>query len=502
MLRLRGHHRLSPRVLGLAFVATLFGLGCSDSWNSAAPSDVGATGDETFPIFTDHTSPPLSALSSSTGQWSVPFPWVNVAVHMSLLPNGKILTFGRLNGGIPQEWDPATGLFTAIPSPSLLFCAGQAFLPGGRLLVAGGHIIDGHGLPNANLFDYSTNAWTAATPMANGRWYPTATALSNSQVLVIAGSDQNGVTVQIPEVWNDGTWRRLTSAARSLPYFPRDFLAPNGQVFYAGELQQTYYLNTAGTGTWTYVADRVQADRLYGAAVMYLPGKILYAGGGDPPTATAEVIDLNVAAPQWRAVAPMSFARQQLNLTLLPDGRVLATGGTSAPGFSNPAGGIHVAEVWNPASETWTQWASNAVTRVYHSTVVLLPDGRLVSAGSGDGASLPNEENAEIFEPPYLFNGARPTISSAPTLVTVGSLFNVVSPDAASITKAGLLRLNSTTHAFDMNQRYVPLTISRTGTTLSLKSSTSKNKVPPGHYMLFIVNGSGVPSVARIVRLK
>jgi hypothetical protein len=119
--------------------------------------------------------------------------------------------------------------------------------------------------------------------MARGRWYPTATMLTSGEILVMAGSDQNGNTVMIPEVRRDnGTWRELTSASRSLPYYPRDFLAPNGSVFYAGELQGTYYLNTTGTGSWTFVANRVVADRSYGAAVMYRPGKILYVGGGRP----------------------------------------------------------------------------------------------------------------------------------------------------------------------------------------------------------------------------
>jgi hypothetical protein len=190
-----------------------------------------------------------------------------------------------------------------------------------------------------------------------------------------------------------------------------------------------------------------------------------------------------------------------LNLTLLPDGRVLASGGTSASGFSNPAGAVHALEVWDPTGR-WTTWASNAVTRVYHSGMVLLPDGRLVSAGSGDGSGLPDEENAEIFEPPYLFNGPRPRITSVPGQITIGSTVDLDSPDAASITMVSLLRLNSTTHSHDMNQRYVGVSFTRSGTTLSLQMPSAKSQLPPGHYMLFILNGSGVPSVARIVRLK
>jgi galactose oxidase-like protein len=502
MVWLHGRRPLDRCAVVLPLALFFFGLGCSDRWNSTAPSSAGSDPDENIPLFTDHTSPQRSALSSTMGQWSAPFPWVNVAVHMSVLPDGRVLSFGRLNGGTPQVWNPATGLFTSIPSPSLLFCGGQAFLPGGRLLVAGGHIQDGLGLPNANLFSFATNTWVAAPAMREGRWYPTATALADGKVLVIAGTNQQGVRVLIPEVWTGSDWRALTGASRDLPWYPRDFLAPNGQVFYAGELQQTYYLNTAGAGSWTYVADRVVANRTYGAAVMYRPGKILYAGGGNPPTRTAEVIDLNLPSPRWRAVASMANGRRMLNLTLLPDGRVLASGGTSASGFSNPAGAVHALEVWDPATERWTTWASNAVTRVYHSGMVLLPDGRLVSAGSGDGSNLPNEENAEIFEPPYLFNGPRPRITSVPGQITIGSAVSLDSPDAASITTVSLLRLNATTHSHDMNQRYVGLTFTRSGTTLSLSIPASKNQVPPGHYMLFILNGNGVPSVARMVRLK
>jgi hypothetical protein len=413
-----------------------------------------------------------------------------------------VLSFGRLNGGTPQVWDPSTGSFTGIPSPSLLFCAGMTYLPSGKLLVVGGHITDGLGLPNSNVFNFASNSWTAGPAMAAGRWYPTATMLATGEVLVMAGTDQNGTTVMIPEVRRDnGTWIELTSASRSLPYYPRTFLAPNGLVFYAGEEQQTYYLNTTGTGSWTYVADRVVADRRYGAAVMYRPGKILYAGGGDPPTNKAEIINLNPASPQWIATSPMANARRQLNLTMLPDGRVLAMGGTSAPGFTNPAGAVHTTEVWDPATGNWTTWASNAVTRVYHSTTVLLPDGRLVFAGSGDGAGLPDEQSAEIFEPPYLFQGPRPTITTVAAQWKYGQRVKLTTPDAANIAKVSLLRLNSTTHSFDMNQRYIQLSFTKQSGAITMTIPTSRTKVPTGHYMVFILTPTGVPSVATIIRV-
>ena len=94
-----------------------------------------------------------------------------------------------------------------------------------------------------------------------------------------------------------------------LPYYPRTFVAPNGMVFYAGEQQTTRYLNTSGTGSWTTVGDRRYGARPYGAAVMYEQGKILYAGGGRT-TNTAEIIDLNPAAPTWQWTGSMAFARR------------------------------------------------------------------------------------------------------------------------------------------------------------------------------------------------
>jgi hypothetical protein len=169
-----------------------------------------------------------------------------IAVHLSLLPSGKVLTWGRL--GTPQVWDPATGVFTSVPSPSWVFCAGHDFLADGRLLVTGGHIADALGLPDANIFDFATQSWVRARSMAYGRWYPTSTTLSNGEVLTIAGTDQTGARVFVPEVYQrDGTWRALTTAPLSLPYYPRTFVAPNGKVFYAGENPKSAWLDPSGT---------------------------------------------------------------------------------------------------------------------------------------------------------------------------------------------------------------------------------------------------------------
>ncbi len=441
--------------------------------------------------------------AAEAGEWTDPFAMPIVAVHSHLLPNGKVMFWGHQP---PQLWNPSAGTFTPLPQPHWLYCAGHAFLPNGRLLVAGGHLQNHRGLPDTKLFSYSTASWSVAPEMARGRWYPTLTSLGNGRVVALAGRDQSSTTVLIPELWTGSGWRSLSGASLSLPYYPRSFLAPNGRVFYAGELQQTYYLRTSGSGSWTYVGDRVYGNRNYGSAVMYEPGKILYVGGGRT-TNTAEVIDLNGAAPTWQWTGSMAHARRQLNATVLPDGTVLATGGTSGIANNDETQPVYAAERWNPTTGVWTVLASNAVVRVLHSTALLLPDARVLFAGGGEVVGGTDHLDAELFSPPYLFNpdgtpAPRPRISSAPSTTYYGQSFTVRTPDAASIAKVAWVRLGSVTHAFDQNQRYVPLGFTRTDTGVAVTPPLSRSVAPPGHYMLFLLNTDSVPSVARIQRVR
>ena len=451
--------------------------------------------------------PPPQAL---IGEWSpvrtsVPI----VQVHLHLLTSGKVMSWGGPVRPSPYTytWDPSTGAIIEVPAPSELFCAGHSFLPDGRLFVTGGHIVDQHrvglGLPNTNLFDPATGGWQALPQMAKGRWYPTNTTLPNGEVLTVAGTDETGANVPVPEVWNGSAWRPLTSATLGLPYYPRMFVAPDGRVFYAGEEQQTRYLDVTGTGSWTNGPLRQFGTRDYGSAVMYEPGKILYVGGGDPPTNSAEIIDLNQPNPTWTYTGSMAFARRQLNATLLPTGDVLVTGGTSGSGFNDLVGAVRTAELWRPATGTWTTLASSTVARIYHATALLLPDGQVLYTGSGDGGGSPNEPNYELYSPPYLFKGARPTITGAlPPRAGYAQTLAVDTPDGPRIAKVTLIGLGSVTHSFDQSTRLVPLSFSSVARGLSIVLPTSRAAAPPGPYMLFLVNADGVPSEGRIMLLQ
>jgi hypothetical protein len=192
----------------------------------------------------------------------------------------------------------------------------------------------------------------------------------------------------------------------------------------------------------------------------------------------------------------MSIARRQLNLTLLPDGKVLASGGSGGFGFDNQNLPIYPAEMWDPATGQWTTMDSVTVYRGYHSTALLLPDGRVLSAGGEQtGAS------AEIFSPPYLFKGARPTTTSAPSNVQYGQTFLIGAPNAASISQVTWIRLGSVTHSFNQSQRLNHLQFVQTTGGLNITAPANANLSPPGYYMLFLVNSNGVPSIARIIQI-
>lgn len=436
---------------------------------------------------------------SEVGQWSSPVEvWPIVAVHAHMLPTGKVLFYPYSDD--PRLWDPATGTFTsAALSGYNIFCSGHSFLPDGRLFVAGGHIANNVGEAKATIYDPFTNSWTRLPDMNAGRWYPTNTTLANGDVLVVSGDrDTTRGVNPLPQVWQtaSNTWRNLTNAQLSLDLYPSMHLAPNGKVFLSIPGQTTRYLETSGSGLWTTVASRMFGYRGYGSSVMYDDGKVLAVGGGDPPTNTAEVIDLNAPTPVWSYVGSMAFARRQIDATLLPDGKVLVTGGSSGAGFNNSSAPVYAAEMWDPATRTWTTLAGNTVYHGYHSNALLLPDGRVLTTGGDD------QPNAEIYSPPYLFKGVRPTITTAPTTpVSYGQTFFVETPDAADVVKVTWISLPSVTHAVNMNQRINRLSFSQEVGRLNVTAPSSANLSPPGYYMLFILNGAGVPSVAKIIQI-
>lgn len=433
------------------------------------------------------------------GQWT---PVEDVPVgptHAILTSTGKILFFGEFEKGDRHfEWDPETGEITELSYAGFnIFCAGHTHLEDGLIFITGGHIDEHVGEPQSVIYDPWTKEWLPVPLMNDGRWYPTATTLPNGEVLVVGGETHgaglNNPYHQVYIPWTN-TWRDIPDSAANLPYYTRQFVDLNGDVLIVTPRAQNYIINTEGMGSFTstfWTTSRIA--RTYGGAVMYEEGKIMIAGGGVPPTDSVEVLDLNDPDPQWRAVEPMSIPRRQHNTVLLPDGKVLVIGGSSGAAFDDKTQPVYHSEVWDPETETWTEWAAIGIYRGYHSTSVLLPDGRIFTGGSR------HDDTMEVFSPPYLFKGEKPVYDYSPRHFDPGQPFVVLSPDYERIVKVSLIHLGATTHAFDQAQRYLSLEYVPFNGGLAVMAPKSNIVAPPGPYMLFMIDDDGVPSYGEIV---
>jgi hypothetical protein len=465
------------------------------------------------------TSAPVAVTVSNTfdptqaGQWTAPFSWPIVAIHLAVLKTGEVISWDGppANGGTSVTlWNPNSGTFTSVPnSATNMFCDGQTLLSDGRMLAAGGHADWGVGIPNADIYDPVSRLWTSIPPMNFPRWYPTLTTLPDGRVLSISGSNQNeNAIVPTPEIYNPTTnvWTAFPNSPLTVPLYPFMFVLPDGRVLEAGSVSGSAVTEVLDLNQmqWSVVDSNVVDGH---SAVMYQPGKIMKSGTGSvpgmgnvPAQPVTFVLDMTQSSPRWAQTASMNFPRAYHTLTMLPDGTALATGGETTLDGQNYANAVLQAERWSPTSQTWTTMAPEQVGRLYHSTAVLLLDGRILVAGSGRAGTAP-QLSAEIYSPPYLFHGPRPTISSAPAEATYGSKFVVNTPDAASISSVSLIRLSAATHGFNNGQNFQTLAFQQTTGALNIQAPANANLAPPGFYALFIVNSSGVPSVASVIKL-
>jgi hypothetical protein len=486
-----------------------------------------------------HSNLLSSSRAHLEGAWSQTFDWPLIAIHAALLPDGKVFSFGTKpknlfdgsNAFYRSIWDPAQGLSLAAHSTlenagnTNIFCGAQTLLVNGTIMIAGGDVNDksgyvaaegkmnNAGVGDLNLYNPATDEFTPSPlQMTRGRWYPTMTTLSNGDVLVHGGIDSLRMVNDTPEVYRAGQgWRVLTGATSPIRYrtdwyYPWSFVAPNGEVFVAGRGPIMWYVNTTGNGSVRQAGRRDYILRTQGSAVMYNEGKILVVGGGvSLPTASAVTIDINGTTPIVTPVASMSVGRKYLNATVLPDGQVFVSGGSSGETSSLDTAVYH-GEIWNPKTNAWQSTARASRPRMYHSTALLLPDGTILVT-AGDRPLQARNFNAEIFFPPYLFKrdgsgtlADRPKISSV-VAPKYNNVFAATLEGTPAISRVTLVRFGSTTHAWDMDQRFLELNFSQTGSTLSIQAPKRPELAPPGHYMLFAFDQAGVPSRAAIVKL-
>jgi YVTN family beta-propeller protein len=487
------------------------------------------------------------------GMWSATQPWPLNGLHSVLLPNGKVLTFGTPTGNAATQdgryfdvWDAqafgAASHQTSFQAERVnSFCAAAAYRLDGTLLVAGGN-----SPLDSNLFS-STNGNVTTSPfrLADERWYASLITLPGGQLLTLGGSTPygalqafqdpntyaaNGSVSMTPELYDASTgWRSLFGAQSREAFgpdfnrywYPRAWVAPNGKVFGISS-EKMWSLDATGNGAVTVAGNfKTGASATTrpnigptSAAVMFAPGRILQVGGNGyhdghamPGSELATVVDITGGTPVVTDTAPMSFRRHWPSATVLPDGRVVVTGGTQ---YANNGGGdaVYAAELWNPTSGAWTVGASAAQIRVYHSAAILMPNGAVLSTGGGAPGPV-NNLNAELYFPPYLFRPAagggaelapRPQLTAISALVAAyGAQLDVDLASNAAISKVVLIGTSTVTHSFNSSQRRQELPFLQGGNRLAIGLPASANEAPPGYYLLFAIDANGVPSRSVII---
>ena len=460
----------------------------------------------------------IPANAAVGGAWSPSRRWPLIPIHASLLPDGRVMTFGTTATGIQ------TGLFIydvwqsgaarvdeghlTLPNGTNtdLFCSAQTLLPdSGKLFIAGGdRYVNGATTntanPNTTQFDYQANTLTRGPDMRRPRWYASTLTMPDGRIYIQGGSSGTDYA----EMRNLDNSQSLLSGAgtAALDYwYPRNFVAPDGRAFGVDVAGRMYFMDTAETG-YLEQAGNIVSDFMGGgsSAVLYAPGQVLQIGGNTPRSAR---VDFRGPLPVVTETASLSSKRYWVTGTVLPDGRVLATGGSAV---DNQLSGVNnSAELWNPTTGTWTRGNPGSLARLYHSVALLLPDATVLVGGGGAPGPLVNT-NAEIYYPPYLFsaNGQfapRPALTQAPTTLTPGQAFADTYQSTTTPSRLVLIRTGSVTHSFNFDQRRIELPMTVSGNTLQSKLPASGATVPPGYYLLFVLDQAGVPSVARTLRV-
>lgn len=393
---------------------------------------------------------------------------------------------------------------------------------------------------------------------SGGRWYPGMLTLGNGDVLSFFGhplQQDSRHRNTLPERYNQSAnvWinspkemARPIAPGGSVRYlfFPRSFVLPDGKLFFATPMPVDFTTATGGDGTYfstrydpvtgNYEGHKIPQPTQGGyhdwsrPAVLlpllpeenYIP-RVLFCGETTPLK-----IDLNpsISAPTWqntasRAASVAGRTRVYSNAVILPNGEVCLVGGVHVVEPEDP---VNEVEIYNPGinwtagdysnSDSWSVKEPGTHTRNYHSTALLLPNGKVwVAGGNVDGrAGNPRDPDnigvlwIELYEPDYINASNRIQISQAPKVVTYRQSFDItIDQPSNNVQRVALIRNGSVTHSTNMDQRYVGLTIeSKEGNTIRVSSPPNGNVAPPGQYMLWVIDNNGNPcQLAKFVRV-
>jgi hypothetical protein len=493
------------------------------------------------------TAAAIPAGGSAGGFFGPAFPWPIIPLQVALLPDGRVISWGTDASGnqgaelLYDVWTPTLGngsdahTILSNTTPTDIFCAAASLLSQspdtpGSLLITGGDVtmggVRGFSSNNVTIFNPNNNTISSAGLMAYPRWYPSITTLVNGDKLILGGqlTPSPSVGAPTPELRSAATgWKTLSGISIDPTewYYPRGFVGPDGGVYLFYQSGEAFRLTPNGAGTQQDLGQLADGGtNTYSSTLFFNPnGNPLFPNGNsfsvmllrypNPanglPGSGDEVMvaDISSYPPALTTIGNLTYDRITGNLTLLADGEILASGGSSV--FNQLTNVAYQVEIYNPKTGAWTLGASAAIPRLYHSATLLLPDGSVLTGGGGAPGPV-NELNAEIYYPSYLYlkdgsgNPApRPTIISTPSSIILGQNFSLTVGANDTISSINLIRAGSNTHAFDSEQRLIPVSFSQSGTQITATVNASPEIAPPGYYMLFAFNTSGVPAVAPII---
>lgn len=483
-------------------------------------------------------SVPIAAAAGDVGRWGPVIEWPEIAISAGALPNGKVLTWSSTEiDAFPSNrefshasiFDPETGLFeSADNSAHDMFCAGVSMLEDGSLIAAGGNPSD----QRTSVYDWKTGQWNSRALMNRNRWYGSNLTLPGGLAWITHAKNAGNTAERYDPVSNTWTLTPGTSmqtlvdeqneknslpslnGANSFQWWAHMAVAPNGEVFQGGPTPTWHMFNANGVGATQALGQPTgERGRMFGNIATYDKGKVLLVGGYDRTQLSATDVgdvyrvDLTGAAPVITPGQPTTMPRSNADAVTLPTGEVLIIGGNALGGVFSDNGSVYNGEIWNPDTNQWRVTAGMSKPRNYHSTTLLLQDGRVLAAGGGGcGTCIANHRDGQIFSPPYLFNAdgtpaTRPIITIAPGETAAAQTISVRT--ALSVERFSMVRLSAVTHAMNTDQRHLPVEIaSGANGVYQLNVEPNPNVLIPGYYWLFAIDSDGHPSVGHTIQVK
>ena len=375
------------------------------------------------------------------------------------------------------------------------------------------------GTNDAYIYNVKEEKFVKVNSMNYARWYPTLAELGNGMDMAMSGLNNVGQITMNSESFNPSTNTWTVGPSRGFPTYPATFLTESGQLFFTGSNSgygpATAAWRTPGfwnvnTNVFTPVPGIPDPEDLETSASVLLPPAqkqtfMVLGGGGvgqsNLSTARTALIDTSAPNPHWVQGPNLAEPTRYPITVLLPNDEVLVTGG------SKYYRGMHGSDnrdtrIYNVATNSFS-WAANSITgRDYHSGGILLPNGSVLTLGGNplfgnkqDTEPQTFNQEIDVYYPPYMFQGGRPSIESAPKVMDPSRSYLVKVNDPASIQYLRLMRPDNPTHVTDVNARSIAVSFTQAGNGyLRITIPSNSNVIPPSYYMLFAVNGKGVPS--------